>query len=346
MNNVTIKDIAKELNLSIATVSRVLNKKGYASSEVKEQVLAAARRMNYQPNGIARSLKKHQTKTIGVILPDISNPYFMKISKGIEDVVYKEGYHLLFSSGNDNPGKENEMLKVFFEKRVDAIIIAPSGENEELILKMKQTGIPVILVDRKIKDKTLDIDCVTEDNFEGAFELTSYLLAQGHSRIAAVNGPLSISTGYERFEGFKQAIYQHGNVVDNRYIYQGDYTQQAGYMAAEIFHALDEKPTAIVSFNNRMTFGVLLYLYERGLDNFEEFTIASYGETEAATFLRAPKIVSLAHAPYEMGIKAGEILLEKLNKNHEQVQGRTREHIIYTNKSTIGNFNYNLNNRK
>nr|WP_233522688.1 LacI family DNA-binding transcriptional regulator [Peribacillus glennii] len=332
----TIKDIARELNVSTATVSRVLNQSGYASLEVKRQVLAAAKKMNYQPNAIARSLKKHQTKTIGVILPDISNPYFMKISKGLEDVVYESGYHLIFSSGNDNPEKENEMLKVLFEKRVDAIVLAPSGENDELIHKIKNTGIPVILVDRQLSNEAVGLDYVTEDNFEGAYQLTSYLLEQGHKQIGVVNGPLSISTGFERYEGFRSAIKRYNIEVDHKYIYHGDYTQEAGYKAAKYFFDLAEKPTAILSFNNRMTFGVLLELAERGLSNYEHLDIASYGETEATIFLKAPKIITLHHSSYEMGARVGEILMEKLVKNKEEsVNEKPKQHTIYTQKSTI-----------
>ncbi len=110
-NNVTIKDIAKESGVSTATVSRVLSNRGYASDEIKENVLAVAKRLNYRPNGIAKSLKMHKTNTIGVIIPDISNPYFMKIAKGIEDVVQEKGYNLLFMSGDENPKKRKKIIK-------------------------------------------------------------------------------------------------------------------------------------------------------------------------------------------------------------------------------------------
>lgn len=317
MNNVTIKDIAKELNISTATVSRVLNNSGYASPEVKERVLEMANKLNYRPNAIARSLKKNQTNTIGVIIPDISNPFFMKISKGIEDVIHPGGYNLIFASTDENPKKERKMLQVLFEKRVDAIVLATTGENEEYINKIKNTGIQVILVDRKLNTDELDLDYVIEDNILGAYQLTSYLIKQGHSRIGVINGSLSVSTGYERFEGYKKAMAEYGLQTNLEYIYNGDFTQMSGFKGAEYFLNMPQMPTAILSFNNTMTFGVLLQLAQRGISNFENLMIASYGENEAEQLIKEPKIISIKQHPYKMGVRVGEILLQRLVNNSE-----------------------------
>ncbi|MGX6442416.1 LacI family DNA-binding transcriptional regulator [Neobacillus sp. K501] len=315
MTNVTIKDIAKELNVSIATVSRVLNNSGYASKEMTKRVLATAKRLNYQPNGIARSLKKHQTNTIGVIIPDISNPFFMKISKGIEDTVLKGGYHLIFASSDENPKKEKEMLKVLFEKRVDSIVLATAGENDELIKRIKFSGVPIILIDRKIKNIELELDYVIEDNEEGAYQLTSYLIHKGHKRIGVVNGSLSVSSGHERYLGYKKALLIHGLHESPDLIYCGNFTQGDGYYAAEKFLSLREPPTAIISFNNTMAFGVLHQLTQQGLSKFKNLVIASYGENEAAQLFTIPEIVCIKQAPYEMGVRVGEIIINKLVNN-------------------------------
>src|SRR5690625_3979190 len=189
----TIRDIARESNVSIATVSRVLNNTGYASDKVKNSVLKAAKKLNYQPNAVAKSLKSNKTNTIGVIIPDISNSYFMDISKGIEDTISNNNYNIIFCSSNENPAKERKLLKVLFEKRVDAIVVATSGENDKQILKLKKYGIPVILVDRKI-DESIQIDTVVENNFEAAYEITKQLILLGHKNIGVVNGPLNVTT--------------------------------------------------------------------------------------------------------------------------------------------------------
>lgn len=331
MNNTTIKDIAKELNISTATVSRVLNNSGYASKQVKERVLEAAKKLNYQPNAIARSLKKHQTNTIGIVIPDISNPFFMKISRGIEDIVLPKGYNLIFASGDENPKKEKKMLQVLFEKRVDAIVIATSGDNEESIRKIKNAGVPVILVDRKIKNDC-ELDYVVEDNIEGAYQLTKYLLQQGHIRIGVVNGSQEVSTGYERFEGYNKAMAEHGVLSAPELIYDGVFTTEGGFKAAEYFLNLPEMPTAILSFNNVMTFGVLLKLAESGIANFEDLIIASYGENDPAQLIQKPKIISVKQSPYDMGVRVGEILLDRLVNNDETTVFETITPTIHIGK--------------
>lgn len=316
MNNVTIKDIARELNISTATVSRVLNNSGYASPEVKERVLAAAKKLNYRPNAIARSLKMHQTNTIGIIIPDISNPFFMKISRGIEDVVHSKGYNMIFASSDENPKKEERMLQVLFEKRVDAIVLATSGKNEEIIKKIKSSGGQIILVDRKLNNEELELDYVVEDNMGGAYQLTSYVIKQGHTRIGVINGQLSVSSGQERFEGYKKAMAENGIPLNQEYIYNGDFTEEAGIRAVKYFSELPQRPTAIISFNNTMTFGALLQLYKQGFPKYENLIIASYGEIEAEQLIQTPKIISIKQSPYEMGVRVGEILLQRLD-NHD-----------------------------
>ncbi|HLU23117.1 MAG TPA: LacI family DNA-binding transcriptional regulator [Bacillaceae bacterium] len=312
MNKVTIKDIARESGVSTATVSRVLSNKGYASEEIKEKVRSIAKRLNYQPNAVARSLKMDRTNTIGVIIPDISNPYFMKISRGIEDTLQKSGYNLIFVSGDENSDKEKKMLQVLTEKRVDALVIATSGGNAEDINRVKNSGIPVVLIDRKLETDSDDLDLVVEDNIEGAYQLTNYLINKGHTKIGVVNGSLVSSTGTERYLGYRKAMEEHGLDLDPDFIFNGHFTQEDGSNAVTYFFNRDEKPTAILSFNNTMTFGVMLQLTRMGLQIPDDILVASYGEAEAAQLLSPDGIVSIKQSPYEMGVKVGEILINRL----------------------------------
>jgi len=318
LNNVTIKDIAKQLGVSTATVSRVLNNNGYASSEIREKVLSTAKKLNYRPNALARSLKKHQTYTIGVVVPDISNPYFMKISKGIEDTVNPHGYHFIFASGEENAIKEKEVLNILFEKRVDAIVLATSGQNEETVEKITSSGIPIILVDRELEDNQHSIDYIGEDNFKTAYELTNFLLDQGHTRLGVVNGSFHVSTGYERFRGFKKALEEHGLQENPDLIYKGNFHQSDGENAAKQFFNSRYKPTAIISFNNTMSFGVLLQLTKMGYTLPSDVVLASFGEIEAAQILKSPGIVYVNQSPYKMGVRVGEILLSRLINSLEK----------------------------
>ncbi|GIN69904.1 LacI family transcriptional regulator [Bacillus sp. J14TS2] len=331
MHKVTIKDIARESGVSTATVSRVLSNRGYASEEIKEKVRSVADQLNYQPNAIARSLKMDRTNTIGIVIPDISNSYFMKISRGIEDTLAEIGYSLLFVSGDENSNKEQKVMKVLLEKRVDAIVLATSGENEEIIKKINHSGVPVILIDRKLESDELELDLIEEDNIEGAYQLTKYLIDQGHKKIGIVNGSLGVSTGRERYAGYKRALTEYNLELDENMVFNGSFTEEDGSNAVSHFLHKLEKPTAILSVNNTMTFGVLLQLTKMGYTIPNDMVVASYGEVEAAQLLRPSGIIYVKQQPYEMGVRTGEILIERLlNKRQIPTHKKFNPKLIIT----------------
>lgn len=315
MGKATIKDVAREAGVSTATISRVLNASGFVSEDIKARVHVAIKKLNYQPNAVARSLKQHKTNTIGVVIPDISNPYFMTIAKALEDTVRDKGYNLIFCSSDEKPEKEKELLILLYEKRVDAIVLATSGENENTIGQVNESGIPVVLLDRRTNSNHHDFDFVVEDNVQGAYELTRYLIEQGHKRIGVVNGSMRVSTGYERFQGYKKALATFGIEENINLVYNGNFAQLDGCRAVGYFLNLRKRPTAILSFNNTMSFGVLLELTRRGYRISQDITVASYGEVEAAQLLETPSIVSITQTPHEMGVRVGQILLDRLINN-------------------------------
>lgn len=311
MSRITIKEVAKESGVSIATVSRVLNRKGYATEEVKQRVYTAVKKLNYQPNAVARSLKMEQTNTIGIVIPDISNPYFMKISRGIEDEVHSKGYNLIFGSGDESPDKERELLQVLYKKRVDALVLATSGANDELIRSIQASGTPVILVDRRLEEEDDHIDLIQEDNIRGAYMLTESLILQGHKRIGVIHGPSNVSTGSDRYAGYLQAMRHYQFPVEEELQFYGTFTQESGEKAARYFLQLSQRPTALLCFNNTMAYGLMLELVRRGCRLQEDFILASYGQVEAAELLW-PDMISIRQSPYEMGRAAGRILCDRL----------------------------------
>lgn len=311
----TIKDVAEEANVSTATVSRVLNSSGFVSDEIKERVRYAIQKLNYKPNAIARSLKSERTTTIGVVIPDISNPYYMKISKGIEDVVQQKGYNLIFGSSDENPKKEEELLQLLNEQRVSAIVLATASGNESMISQISQSGVPIVLVDRTVDIEGINLDAVTVDNKQSTYELTKSLLNNGHRQIGIVNGLLNVSTGKERYEGYQEALREFGLDEDLNYSFNGSFTLEGGSAAVDYFLNFAKKPTAILSMNNIMTFGVLLELTKRGYSIPDDMVVASYGEVPEAQLLKSPGILSLVHHPYEMGRYVGDILIKRLSKD-------------------------------
>ncbi|TXK83797.1 LacI family DNA-binding transcriptional regulator [Paenibacillus sp. N3.4] len=323
----TIKQVAKEAGVSTATVSRALTGSGFVSEDVKVLVMAAVDKLHYQPNAVARSLKQDKTKTIGVIIPDISNPFFMTVSKGIEDSVHGEGYNLLFASSDEDPQKEEELLHLLQEKRVDALILASAGGNDERILKMAQFGTPVILLDRLPGGLDGMLDIVAEDNFQVAYELTQSVLNKGHRRIGAINGFLDVSTGAGRYQGFLQAIADAGLPVEEQLVFDGEFSVDGGCKAVEYFMQNPYQPTAIISFNNKMSFGALQGLIQYGIKLPDDMMLASYGVVDAALLLHNPGIVYASQQPYEMGQRTGDLLLKRLQETDLQLY--PPQNIIY-----------------
>lgn len=315
MARATIKQVAAAADVSTATVSRVLNGSDYVSDEIKERVMAAVNQLNYRPSAIARSLKQDRTYMIGVIVPDISNPYFMGISRGIEDIVGKEGFQLIFCSSDENPDKERRLLKLMQEKRVDAVVLATSGGNDPAIKQLADSNMPIVLVDRKLDSPEigLRLDLVAEDNTEGASHLTRKLLEDGHTAIGVVNGPTRSSTGRERLDGVRKAMEEYGLHVEPM-VYNGDFSTEDGIRAVRHFLGLEHRPTAIISLNNRMSLGVLLEIVRSGLKIPADMAVASFGEVEAGPLLKESGLYYMEQHPYEMGIKAGEILLRRIRE--------------------------------
>lgn len=316
MERVTIKDIAKESGVSTASVSRVLNKTGNVSEKVQKKVLKAVKKLNYQPNAVARSLKLQRTNTIGIILPDISNSYFMRISKGIESVIGNNKYTILFASSDENHEKEKRILQAFVEKRVDAIVVAPVGKNDQRILSINRDGIPIILMDRELTNKTDELSFVGESNVKSAYELTNQVLERGHTHIGVINGNLEVTTGFERFQGFVKATTEKNILQNTNLVYNGNFTEKDGANAVRKFMDYEIKPTAILSFNNAMTYGAILELVNLDISIPEDIFIASFGKTNLESVLKDWDIIYIEQQPYRMGIQIGEILMNKLEYNN------------------------------
>lgn len=312
MKKLTIKDIAKEAGVSIATVSRVLNNTGNPSEESKKKVLAIVKELNYQPNAVARSLKIQQTNTVGVIIPDISNPYFMSIAKGIEEILEKPGYSIIFASSDENPQKETRLLNTLVEKRVDAIVLATAGGNNERIINTNKNTIPIFLIDRDIDDNKNKLFFVGEDNYQSAYDLTMNVLNQGYRDIGVIKGNPQVSTGQERYNGYLQAMKDSGLTDVKTKIYDGNFIEEDGINAIKQWREIDQLPSAIISFNNKMTYGALIELLSNEKDHTQMVYLASYGETNLEKALDDLNMSYVRQIPYEMGLKVGEKLLNKL----------------------------------
>jgi LacI family transcriptional regulator len=318
MKKVSIKQVASEAGVSTATISRVLTGNEFVSEEMKAKVYAAIEKLNYRPNEVARSLKQDKTYTIGVIIPDISNPFFMSVLRGVEDVVHMHRYNLIFSSSDEDSDKEKELIQLLLDKRVDGLVLATTGQNETVIKSIAKTGSPLVLIDRELEGNDHEVDLVTEDNVSAAYLLTKALLDKGHRRIAVINGLLNVSTGRDRYAGYLRAISEAGITEDPLLIYDGGFSVEGGIRAVDYFMKLSTKPSAILSFNNNMTFGALQALRKLKFRIPDDILVASYGFVEQALLLNNPEIIYIQQFPYEMGRKIGDTLIKRIQSKNEQ----------------------------
>ncbi|MDK2799453.1 MAG: LacI family transcriptional regulator [Clostridiales bacterium] len=324
MERVTIKDVARRAGVSIATVSRVINKTSNVSPEIKKKIEEAIVELNYRPNLMARALKNDITHTIGIIISDISNPFFMNIIREVENQVKEFGYTLIMVSTDEDPEKERQYIKVMYDKRVDGIIISSTGKNEDYLCKVKDSGIPIIFIDRRPDD--YKFDTVYVDKAKAAYNITNYLLSKGHRKIALISGPRDIITNYDRFLGYTKAFYNNNLPINNEFLYFGEYTSEYGAQVLEQIFKLKDKPTAIISASEKITNGILLQANRLNICIPDDISLVSFGDIEMGELIK-PRLTYVDNLNNEVGKIAGKMILERLKDYQKNVE----ERILNTN---------------
>ncbi|MDM5336402.1 LacI family DNA-binding transcriptional regulator [Fictibacillus enclensis] len=304
-----IQDVAKRANVSIATVSRVINKQGGVRKQTEERILKAIQELGYIRNAAARTMKSKDTKTIGVIVPDINNPFFPSVMAGIEQKAREKGYFAILSSTNESPVVEQEILKNFIERGVDGVIITTANENGDHLKQVHEQGIPMVAVDRSIQ--YYDVDTVLVDNVKGSYQAVQHMILQGHEKIAIICGPQNTTPGRERFIGYKKALEDYNLKLDERYIFQGDFGERSGYQGAHQLYSLDDRPTAIFSSNNLMTIGCVKAIGDLDWKLGEEISFFGFDDVDIATFLN-PKLSVVSRPMHALGELAFQLLHERI----------------------------------
>lgn len=310
-NKPTIEDVAKLAGVSIATVSRVINNLGGVREETKKKIKNAIEELNYIPNQVARSMVKKKTKTIGVIIPDIRNPFFPLLVSGIEQSAREKGYFTMLSNTNESVDIEIETLKIFQERGVDGLIVTTADENGKHLKEIIESGIPIVAVDRQIKQ--FEIDTVLVGNYDGAYQATRHLIYQGHKEIAIICGPLNTTPGLERFNGYKRALQDYNLEINSKWILQGDFRESSGYeLTKKLFKTSDHIPTAIFSSNNLMTLGCIKAIQDMGLCIGKDISLVGFDDIEVATFIN-PKLTVISRPMEKLGEVAFELLYERMS---------------------------------
>lgn len=311
---VTIMDVAEKSGVSIATVSRVLNRTGRYSDETSRKVLAVAREIGYTPNYMAKSLKRKKTEQIALAVADIGNPVYVAMAKAVQQVVKEHGYRLVLLSTEALASEEYGIIKSLSKQYVDGLIISPllySDEHRELI---KQAARPVVVITGSESDP--DIDSVLVDSSQGVRLAMEHLLGQGRSRIAFLNGRPDTVPGVARLNGYYASLIEHGLPRDDSLVFASDFTLAGGYQVAEEILSR-AKPDAIMCANDLMALGVMRYLREQRLRVPEDIAVVGMDDIEhgASSF---PSLTTVSLLAAERGRMAAELLLSRLTSDEIQ----------------------------
>jgi LacI family transcriptional regulator len=319
-NAPSIYDVAKEARVSVFTVSAVVNGKTHVGKALKQRVEAAIQKLSYRPNLLARSLANRRTHTIGIVVPDISNPFFPLVVRGAEDAAQKHGYNILLCDSDDRLEREEECLEVLLAKRVDGILLtkAPQAFSSSLRQLIDDSQVPFVLLMRTYPSLTKD--AVITDDYAGAYEAVCQLARAGHRRIGLLGGPMTVSNGRERWKGFRDALEANGLTHDPELLVEGDYRIESGYRGG---HALlSRSPDGIYVANYLMTVGLLKAADEMGMRCPEDFGLVSFDDYPWLAVFR-PRLTTVELPKYQIGFEATELLLERIKG--VRVQGGTRK---------------------
>ncbi|MDZ4801017.1 MAG: LacI family DNA-binding transcriptional regulator [Bryobacteraceae bacterium] len=305
----TIYDVAKRARVSTYTVSTVLNRTAAVSPELTKRVLEAVRELDYTINELARGLQMRRTRTIGMLIPDIANPFYAKVVRGVEDVLRGATYSLLLGSTYNDPVEQSRYVGVFRSRQVDGLLlfVAP-GESPEVQALARERK-PLVFVGRL--PIHFDADSVSADNTLGAELAVAHLASKGHRRIGLVNGQTGLSSSAERVAGWKRALKRVGGSTAARYVIHCDWTASCGHDAALKLADLPQPPTAVFTANFLMMTGVLKALKERGLSCPEDVEVMSSDDSEWLDVFE-PRISTVAQPSYEMGTEAAQLVLKRI----------------------------------
>jgi LacI family transcriptional regulator len=321
---VTIKDIAKEANVSVTTVSRVLNNKPDVGDDTRAKILKIIDEMNYNPNSVARGLVMQKTHTIGLIIPDISNPFFPQIVRAVEDKAQELGYSVILFNTDNHLERERKAVELFKSKQLDGLIVSLSLGNEKILKDLKAANFPVVQIDRSVLDHLYPL--ISIDNKKSAYQMVEYMIKKGYKKIAHITGDLNTTTARDRLAGYKKALKDYEIKINKDYIVEGEYTQNSAYQAMKSLLSLENRPKAIFAANDLSAAGIYKALFEAGLKIPEDIAVAGHDDINLASLLK-PELTTMRQPKYEMGERAVTILLKMINKQDFEI----KDQILTTN---------------
>lgn len=304
----TIRDVAARAEVSPATVSRVLNGRTDVATELRDRVHAAVSELGYRPNGAARSLRTRATTVLGVVISDITNPFFTAMVRGVEDTAQEAGYSVVLANTDEDPAKERRYFEVAAAEQMAGVVLSPASTSHTRIDVLTERNIPTVTIDRRLRG--VPIDSVTVNNFRAAAEATAHLIDQGCRRIGFVAGPTTTTTGARRLAGYRAALRDAGMTADPGLVVNADFRIDGGRAATVGLLEHDDIDGLFVS-NNLMTIGALEALGSLGRSVPDDLAVVGFDDVSWASALRPPLTV-VTQPTYEIGRRAAELLLARI----------------------------------
>jgi DNA-binding LacI/PurR family transcriptional regulator len=307
-----MKDIARIAGVSLGTVSHVLNDSANVRAPLRKRVLDAVQELGYQPSQLARGLRRDKTNVIGMIIPDITNPFFPGVVRGAEDTAFSNGYRLILCNTDNDHSKELAHLNELRTYLPAGLIVIPSNFSDLTAQaeSYRRVGTGVVCVDRLPRNWAGD--SVTADNQEGALEATRHLIQMGHKLLAMIIGPQHLTNAKDRLIGFKRAIREAGIRVAPEYIQETTFDKQGGYAKTLRLLRLIPRPTAIFAGNDMIALGALRAIHESGLRCPEDISLMGFDDLDFAEVTHPP-LSSVSQSGYQLGTTAAHMLIERLH---------------------------------
>ncbi|AMM98298.1 catabolite control protein A [Bacillus pumilus] len=332
MNNVTIYDVAREANVSMATVSRVVNGNPNVKPTTRKKVLEAIDRLGYRPNAVARGLASKKTTTVGVIIPDISSIFYSELARGIEDIATMYKYNIILSNSDQNTDKELHLLNTMLGKQVDGIVFMGGNITDVLVEEFKRSPVPIVLaasVEEQAQTPSVNI------NYEQAiYDSVQLLVEKGHKRIAFVSGPMSEPiNSMRKLAGYKRALEEAGIAFDDALVAEGDYSYDSGIESLAHLLEQSDKPTAVIAATDEMALGVIHGAQDRGVSIPEDLEVIGFDNTRLSLMVR-PQLTTVVQPTYDIGAVAMRLLTKLMNKEQVDEQIVELPHRIEERQST------------
>ncbi|WP_423128301.1 LacI family DNA-binding transcriptional regulator [Gaoshiqia sp. Z1-71] len=307
----SMNEVAKRAGVSIATVSRVLNNSNSVNEETRLKILKAIKELKYQPSRVAKRLRSKggPGNLLGVLIPDIQNPFYVDVLRGIEDIAYKNNYVIIVCNFSQDEKKEAMYLDILESEAIDGLIAAPASEEDVRVKKMVKNGLPVVCVDRGLNG--IDVDVVWVNNDAGAFAAVDYLAKAGYKRIAHIAGLTTIPSSRLREQGYRRALEENKLPFDPQLLVHGNSTYESGVELAEKLFDLDTPPDALFTGNNLITLGALETIHKRKLRIPQEIGIIGFDDMNWSNSLNPP-LTAVRQPAYEIGQRAGELLIQRI----------------------------------